>query len=630
MTQRRVFAFSSTVLWVAALCPVMLPKAHAQTVPARATGTATVSAVLGKGTPVLAPDAHLAASVGGASEVVAVTGQTFTRARRVVIAQPTKETNAIQLTLATTAPVAAGDTLVAEMYLRGTAASGSPGRAIVMFERSQNPWTKSVTQGVEAGKSNDWRRVLVPFTAAEAYQSGEAMLSLRLALGPQTIEVGSLTLTNYGKVSNRDGLLDVVAEATPLGTATVAVNLRQTRQTIVGIGGNFCKGRFGQTEPNDAVGRFTLENLNVAHARVGIPLEKWAPNPDGKFVDDGPSHGTLLLMQQMARKNIPLVASIWEAPDWMVVDPKRGSGKQIRPEHWRDCIEAIAQFLVTARDKYNAPVQYISFNEADGGYNIKFTSSEIADFMKRAIPRFEQLGLKTKWLVGDTSNGGALVAYATPLLEDRDLEPYLGPISFHAWDALGATDTSYIAIAQLAKRFNRPVWCLEMGYDAQLWQAKPPVWDTWDNALKLSQAYYKALRHAESSVVDYWEYQADYPLVGGKNGDEPFPAFFAVKQFATAFPPGAQVVQAQATGESLSVLAAKDNKAKTFSVLLLNAGGAGQVTFSGLPKGKTVSLLQSDSKAQLRKVPGAFTVGSDGTVTIPVATRSLTTLSGGL
>jgi hypothetical protein len=594
------------------------------------------AATLTKGTPVLASNAHLSASVGGqdkgvTQETISVTGQPFAKAVRVILTKPAKETNETQMLLMTSAPVSAGDTLVADLYLRGSFADGKqPARAILMFEKTQSPWTKSTTQAVGAGVNGAWKRVVVPFTASESYKAGEAMLSLRLALGAQTIEIGGVTLTNYGKTQNRDALLNLAAEATPLGNAQVSVNMGQVRQTMVGLGGNYCKGRFGQTEPNDAVGRYTLENLNVAHARVGIPLERWTPTSGGQYKDEGPVHGTFELMRQMSAKNIPLVASIWEAPDYMVANPQDKTAKRIKREQWGECIEAITQWLVTARDKYHAPVQYVSFNEADGGYNIKFTSAEIAEFMRRAIPRFERAGLKTKWLVGDTANGKALVAYATPLLEDKDLEAYLGPISFHSWDALNASDTDYMAIAQLGRRFRRPVLCLEMGYDPQLWQASPPVWDTWENGLKLAQAYHKAIHFAESTVVDYWEYQADYPLVGGKDGNEPYPAFFAVKQFATALPPGAQVVQTSTVGEGVMALAAKNPKAKTFSVVLLNTTGAGSVTLSGLPKNKPVTITRTSAHEQMKAVPTTLTTDNKGSVTVPAATRSLTTVSGSL
>jgi hypothetical protein len=297
-------------------------------------------------------------------------------------------------------------------------------------------------------------------------------------------------------------------------------------------------------------------------------------------------------------------------------------------ERWPDAIDALTQFLVIARDKYGANPEYISFNEADGGYQIKFTSQEIADFMKMAAPKFAAQNLKIRWLVGDTSNGRALVRYTRPLLEDKSLAPLLGPISFHSWDALTSSDADYAAIAALGKEFNKPIWCLEMGYDPQLWRVQPPVWPTWDNAMKLGEAYWKTVAVAQASVLDYWEYQADYPLVDGDAG-KPFPVFYVVKHFTEVLPPGTRVVEARSNHESLLALAGTDGKTPgRFSALLINTGGEGTATLTGLPAGATVNVTRTSRTEQMAKVPGTFTVGKDGKVTVPVTPRSVTALSG--
>jgi hypothetical protein len=177
-------------------------------------------------------------------------------------------------------------------------------------------------------------------------------------------------------------------------------------------------------------------------------------------------------MQMMARRKIPITGSVWEGPQWMVGGTPEQGGKTLPRERYDDCIEAVAQFLVTARDKYNAPVDYFSFNEPDYGINFKFTPAQMAEFIRLAGPRFAALGLKTKFLTADTANGSNFVEYARPLLEDKTIAPYLGPLAFHSWDVLGATDEKYTGIAALGRQYNRPVWCTEAGHDAQLWQAQ--------------------------------------------------------------------------------------------------------------------------------------------------------------
>lgn len=407
--------------------------------------------------------------------------------------------------------------------------------------------------------------------------------------------------------------------------ATVTVDPADRRQTMVGFGGDFCKARFGSTETNDAVGRYVLDHLQVAHARIGIPLEQWAPSP-GAARDEAQSHAALLLMQEMSRRKIPLVLSIWEAPNWMVSNPERQQQRVIAPEHYGDCIAAITRFLVTARDTYGVTVPYLSFNEADGGYDILFTPDQIASFMKQAGPVFAAHGLDTKWLVGDTSNGQPLVRYARPLLEDTSLAPYLGPIEFHSWDAFRTSDAAYAEIAALGHEFHKPVWCLEMGYDAQLWSKQPPVWDTWDNALKVGEDYVKTLRYSEAALLDYWEYQQDFQLSGGPNGDQPYPAFAVLQQMIAALPPGAQVVGSSTDDPDLRTIAAVRPRGKGFDLLIVNTGSAATVTVAGLHTKRSFAVTRSTASGQNQTDPALVPPGPGGRLTVDVPANSVVTL----
>jgi O-glycosyl hydrolase len=593
-------------------------------------GARAQQAAPAEGTPVLPADALLTTPVGGlertkaAAAIVDVTGQSFAKALRVTIGTDAPDTNATQLTMGITAPVAKGDALLATFYLRGAATGGKrPAQMMFLFEKNVDPWTKSATEGFSAGKDlNAWKRVVVPFTATESYQPGEAMVSLRFAFQPQTVEVGGLSVLNFGKTKTVEQMRALAAEQTPLGKATVAVDLKATRQTLLGFGGDFAEGRYGSSEMIDPVGQYNLAHLKVVHARVGIPLNHWAPEK-GVYKDEGPAHGVFLLMQELTKRDIPMVGSIWEAPAWLVGGKPEESGKTLPPEKYGDAIEAIARFLVTARDKYGATVDNLSFNEADYGVNVKFTSAQIAAFIKQAGPVFARYHLKTKWLVGDTANGGNFAAYARPLLADKALAPYLGPIAFHCWDVLTASDSTYAGIAALGKEFKKPIWCTEAGFDSGLWQ-QPSPWDKWDSALRLAQAYVKTLNLSGASLMDYWTYEDNYPLVS-RDGTTPYATFAVVRQLETALPTGARVAAAIPGGEDLWAIASS-GPGDGFGVVVVNPVGAGEVTFTGLPAGAKVAIRRSDAGQQ--EIDGDNQmVGKDGTLTLPVSARSVITIA---
>ncbi|MGV3614831.1 MAG: hypothetical protein ACO1SV_05790 [Fimbriimonas sp.] len=591
--------------------------------------TVTMPQLPSGGTEVVERDAHLTTPVAGLertgaeAKVIAVAGQPFSKALRITVRRASPETNYTQLTLANAQRVASGDVMLASFWLRGAAEGAKrPGRVEFLFERSQNPWTKSVTQGAAAGAS--WRRVLVPFRAAEAYAPGEAMASLRVAFGPQTVEIGGFTLTNYGTSRDVDSLRGWALTADPLGEVRVRVNRKDVRQTMLGLGGNFCQPRYGATEPLDGVGRYVLDHLKVVHARIGLPLNHWNPRP-GVYRNDAQARASLLALKEVAQRRIPTVVSVWEGPEWMLPGRPEATGKRLPADRYDECIEAIARYLVLARDEYGVAVDYFSFNEPDFGVNFKFTSEEMKDFIRQAGRRFQALRLKTKFLVGDTANGGAFAAYAEPILADRTLAPYLGPLAFHSWDALSASDAAYLRIAELGRKYKKPVWCLEAGHDAQLWHARDP-WGTWDNGFLTAQAYVRTINLTRATLMDYWTYQDNYPLVD-KKGLRPYPVFNVMRQMEEILSAGARVVGATSSREDLHVLATVQGR--RFGVLMVNPSGRGRVTLTGLPGGANVRIVTSDRNGQGRSDRMARRVDARGEVVVNLPARSVVSVLGG-
>jgi len=89
-----------------------------------------------------------------------------------------------------------GDTLFASVWLRN--AAGAPTNAIanLTFEVAASPWTKSVSYRVTVGSA--WTLVQVPFSALGTYAAQSAQFFISLGFQQQTIEIGGLSLVNYG------------------------------------------------------------------------------------------------------------------------------------------------------------------------------------------------------------------------------------------------------------------------------------------------------------------------------------------------------------------------------------------------------------------------------------------------
>jgi O-glycosyl hydrolase len=423
--------------------------------------------------------------------------------------------------------------------------------------------------------------------------------------------------------------------------ASIAVNLSQTYQTIAGMGGNYARAKYGDffIESNDKVGQYTLNNLQPKHARIGIPLRGWeASNDDaiptsmnmvGFATTNSTVDGVFKLMQDLNGRGISVTASVWDAPNWMISNPTATRNRVVPQTLWPELVESIAAFLKRARDTFGVSVDYLSFNESDGGSNLKFSATDQAAFIAQAGPKFAQLGVgyTPKWLVGDTGNAQRLVAYATPILNNPGAAPYLGPIAFHGWDSLTYADSVFTGIAALGQQYNKPIWCEEVGYDALAFNQTPAPFPTWSYAINTAQVYYKVLKLAGATVGDYWEFQNDYPLLTNSSTPTLYPAYHVINTIMQNFTPGTQMIAADSDTGGVLSMGGMDGRSGRISVQAINTVSTSQsVTITGLPEGMTVGLVRS-SATENSVSAGTFTV-SGGSITLSLPASSVCMLSG--
>ncbi|MBC7807804.1 MAG: hypothetical protein H7145_16850 [Akkermansiaceae bacterium] len=447
---------------------------------------------------------------------------------------------------------------------------------------------------------------------------------------------------NDGEIVSADGSIGQGAAQETTRTVRVFIDRKATRQVITAFGGNFAISRFGDRDAQDSVGGHVLKNMPIGHARVGIPLKTFI-KPSGDNYDAGHTSvkDVFRLMETLRDLKIPLVASVWDVPDFCVTNPEETNGRRIAPDKRDKVIAAITEWVRLARERHGLTVPYVSFSQADTGYSLLVPPEEARYFITRGGAALQRIGFPTKWLLGDTSNGESLAPYITTIMADKSVVPYLGPVSFHGWDSLTAPDDAYRAIAKAARLYRKPVWCLEAGYDAQLSKSDLSVWNTWDNALKLAQSYARCLTLAEASVMDYWQYQNDFPILGESDGVRNdtevlspsfvlYPAFHLIKMFAETFPAETQIVSAKVVGDSIYAVVGTEPVAAKLRILLVNVGESADVIVSGgQPNGKYSAdgMHETQADRELSKVSLPL-LGTDekGTAVVSVLPRSVSVL----
>ncbi len=147
------------------------------------------------------PDDFLFAGAAFASaSVVSVSDMTFTEANRVVTHTRPLNNFDVRVHTSALAPATVGDTLLLTFWARNADPDRPFAEVRLVYERAAEPFTKSLSTGALALSGTEWHRFDLPFRAAETYNGVTLRAQLYFALGfdPQTVEIGGVTLINYG------------------------------------------------------------------------------------------------------------------------------------------------------------------------------------------------------------------------------------------------------------------------------------------------------------------------------------------------------------------------------------------------------------------------------------------------
>jgi endo-1,4-beta-xylanase len=218
----------------------------------------------------------------------------------------------VQLLTRTTAPASKGDVCLAVVELRGSSPLDETGeaRVHVLFQKAGRNWDKSLLKPIRVG--NQAQTLLLPFVVDAHYQAGEAEFGLGLGDKPQTVELLSARLINYGKskklsdlprtrspyqgqqpdapwraaaaqrierIRKGDFTVEVVdGDGRPVPDAHIAVNM--TRHAF-GFGSTVVlKLIGGEGDTNDIYRRHVLDLFNRASAENDLKWPQWEQNDE--------------------------------------------------------------------------------------------------------------------------------------------------------------------------------------------------------------------------------------------------------------------------------------------------------------------------------------------------------------
>jgi hypothetical protein len=374
---------------------------------------------------------------------------------------------------------------------------------------------------------------------------------------------------------------------------TVSLDAAQPGGPFEGVGGNFRL----QNPADPPQIAYNLENLRVAWARVAMPLDHWWPNETNDPAPaaaaghiDTMTREAMEMAGVLARKNIPLIISVWQAPAWaLATNTSRGPGggfsrsSPINPQKWDAVCQAIGSYLECLKKRFGAQPKLFSFNESDIGINVLQTPREHDETIKRLGAYFASRKLATKMLLGDTGNPAA-VKFIDAALRDSEAAKYIGAVSFHSWN--GGNAAQYGSWGAAARKLQVPLLVAEGGTDPAAYAYSAIFAEPW-YALGEIGEYLKICLFAQPQSILQWQLTSDYSLLtGGKNGQPltPTQRFWQLKQLNLT-PVGARSLPLGLDQPGIAACAYVSSDGKGCAVHVVNPNASRPAIITGIPAG---------------------------------------------
>ncbi len=419
----------------------------------------------------------------------------------------------------------------------------------------------------------------------------------------------------------------------------LTIDASKPGRTWDGIGGNFrLQG------PDDLpIIQYNLKNLRVAWGRVAMPLNLWHPNEATDPIEAAKAgalnHDVRQAMEMartLAQRKIPFIISAWKAPDWALGGASPGRrdggapqgpgglrGRPILPEKLAALGRSIAAYLRYMKDEFGAEAETFSFNESDLGIDIRQTAQEHAQMIKTFGPIFAAVGLKTKLLLGDTSDATPL-DFIKAAMNDPEAVKYIGAISFHSWR--GGTDEQLAFWGQAAGRLNVPVFIGEGGVDPAAHNYPAIFAEAWF-CLNEIDLYVRSCALCQLKSVLEWQLTDDYPVLTGGRDSQPLAPtrrFWQLKQLGTT-PAGSAWLPIASDQPFVSACALGDAQKGSIAVHLINNGARRAATISGIPASvKELKVFVTDRTRGMRETDQAAV--TNGVAQITLDNEAMTSL----
>lgn len=376
----------------------------------------------------------------------------------------------------------------------------------------------------------------------------------------------------------------------------LTLDVTKPGRTFDGISGNF-RWQFPDKDPK--VIDYNLDNLRVTWGRVAFFWDEWHPQENMDPIENAKAgklserfRKQMEVTGLLAKKNIPIMVSVWAPPQW-AVDPIRKNKRGVILDNSKiqQISQSIADYLLYIKQVYGVETITFSFNESDVGVEV-FQTAEDHQFISQALVEcFRKNGLQTKILLGDTGHGTAQANHNILRVVEKDpnVYKYGYALSFHTYHGCQPRDIA--AWKRSAEITNLPIIVAEGGPDSSAHRYEKMFLDEWFQLSEID-LYIRLCAGVQPFSIMPWQLTKDYSvLIGdgiyGDNGVlRPTMRFWNLKQLGMS-PEKAFWMPIKASKENVTVAANGDIAEGIYTVHVVNNGPARKMILKGLPASVT-------------------------------------------
>lgn len=396
-------------------------------------------------------------------------------------------------------------------------------------------------------------------------------------------------------------LLTLLFSGLWLSAQTVTVDFTQKRQLIRAHGINMEGYHVGPGgEPLGEKFATMLETLPSQIGRFGLPLIEWEPQNDNDdpdvidwegFNDGGWVPNSFKRIRELKNRGVESWVSVWNCESWNLKtsNPLQAGG---RLKSTDEMAESICAYLLCAKEKYDAEVKWVSFNESLmqdpddggwGGYNIALSADEYIAIIKKSGQLFDKYGIKTKWLIGCLSMTGSELRQADEICKNPEIRKYIDGVDFHSYQVqYGNCDEDLKAWGEYFAASDLPTYCGELD-NYNLYTDKKGDWLT--HGMETGYMYQAVFRYSYCAGAYPW-----FPESPVKKS----PYRYVDLHYFAHIPPGYTVVETSSSDNGVYVVGACTDQDQVL-ILQNNTSNVKEIEVVGFPVTDRLEVIQSYS-----------------------------------